>query len=65
MIAMASGIDLNQLSFIGLMAMWDPPRQGVEEAIRELKEGGVDVKMITGDSKETGVAIGVCVWVWV
>ena len=57
-VAMASGSDLHSLSFVGLMAMWDPPRSGVEDAIVELKSGGVDVKMITGDAKETGEAIG-------
>lgn len=57
-VAMASGSDLNSMSFVGLMGMWDPPRRGVEEAIEELKSGGVDVKMITGDAKETGEAIG-------
>lgn len=57
-VAMASGSDLNSMSFVGLMAMWDPPRSGVEDAIEELKTGGVDVKMITGDGKETGEAIG-------
>ena len=55
---MAQGMDLTQLSFVGMMAMWDPPREGVEGAIRELLAGGVSVKMITGDAKETGVAIG-------
>ncbi len=60
-IAMARGVDLTQLTFIGLMAMWDPPRSGVEGAVRELLGGGVDVKMITGDAKETGVAIGKCI----
>ncbi len=57
-IAMAQGMDLTQLSFVGMMAMWDPPREGVEGAIRELLAGGVSVKMVTGDAKETGVAIG-------
>ena len=57
-VAMACGADLNQLSFVGLIGMWDPPRSGVKNAIAELLEGGVDVKMITGDAKETGEAIG-------
>ena len=55
---MASGCDLNQLSFVGMIGMWDPPRLGVESAVSELLGGGVDVKMITGDAKETGEAIG-------
>ena len=55
---MASGADLNQLVFVGLVGMWDPPRLGVKEAIGELLDGDVDVKMITGDAKETGESIG-------
>lgn len=55
---MACGADLNQLSFVGLVGMCDPLRPGVREAIRELQDGEVDVKMITGDAKETGEAIG-------
>ena len=58
MIAMASGVDLNRLVFVGLMAMWDPPRQGVEMAILRLRESGVSVKLITGDARETAEAIG-------
>ncbi len=58
MVAMAAGLDLNQLQFVGLMGMWDPPRESVEQAITKLKESGVSVKMITGDARETGMAIG-------
>ena len=55
---MASGSDMNQLSFVGLVGMCDPLRPGVKEAVKELLSGEVDVKMITGDAKETGEAIG-------
>ena len=58
MIAMASGVDLNRLVFVGLMGMWDPPRQGVEMSILRLRESGVSVKLITGDARETAEAIG-------
>lgn len=57
---MASGAELGQLGFVGLVAMWDPPRPGVGEAISTLLGGGVNVKMITGDAKDTGEAIGKC-----
>ena len=57
-VAMASGSDMNQLSFVGLVGMCDPLRPGVKEAVKELLSGEVDVKMITGDAKETGEAIG-------
>lgn len=37
--------------------MEDPPRDGVAESVRSLRQGGVKVLMITGDSKETALAI--------
>ena len=57
-VAMACGSELSQLSFVGMMAMLDPPRPNVPHAVAKLKEGGVMVKMITGDSKETSESIG-------
>jgi Ca2+-transporting ATPase len=54
---MASGIDKDALTFAGFQGMMDPPRPGVESAIRKLNEGGIQVVMITGDSEQTAVAI--------
>ena len=56
---MASGPDLARLSFVGLVGMWDPPRNGVDKAVSTLLKSGINVKMITGDARETGEAIGV------
>ena len=41
-----------------MMGMWDPPRVGVASSVRQLMDGGVEVKMITGDAKETAESIG-------
>ncbi|RAR05049.1 calcium-transporting P [Stemphylium lycopersici] len=46
------------LVFAGLVGMNDPPRKGVERAIRRLMAGKVKVIMITGDAETTAVAIG-------
>jgi len=46
------------LIFAGLVGMSDPPRKGVERAIRRLMAGKVKVIMITGDAETTAVAIG-------
>jgi Ca2+-transporting ATPase len=45
------------LTFVGAVGMYDPPRPGVEEAIRRLIRGSVKVMMITGDSEITATAI--------
>jgi Ca2+-transporting ATPase len=37
--------------------MEDPPRDGVAESVWKLRHGGVRVMMVTGDSKETALAI--------
>ena len=58
MLAVASGPSMKQLTFLGLIAMADPPRPGVPEAIASLRSGGVHVKMVTGDSRPTALAIG-------
>lgn len=59
-VAMATGPQLSQLSFVGLVGMWDPPRPRVGMAVSILMESGVSVKMITGDARDTGEAIGGC-----
>ncbi|MHB8793627.1 MAG: cation-translocating P-type ATPase [Thermoleophilia bacterium] len=37
------------MTFVGMMAMMDPPRPEVESAIALCREAGISVKMITGD----------------
>lgn len=49
-LAMAFGNDLERLTFVGIVAMHDPPRPGVEDSIRTLVGSGVKVIMITGDA---------------
>uniref|UniRef100_A0A667YXN7 Calcium-transporting ATPase n=1 Tax=Myripristis murdjan TaxID=586833 RepID=A0A667YXN7_9TELE len=58
-LAFASGADLGALTFLGLVGIIDPPRSGVKEAVATLISSGVAIKMITGDSQETAVSIGV------
>jgi potassium/sodium efflux P-type ATPase len=38
-----------ELTFVGLVAMMDPPRPEVEEAIKKCKEAGIRILMLTGD----------------
>lgn len=57
-LAMAYGPEMNNLVYVGMVGIIDPPREGVREAIMTLMEGGVSIKMLTGDSEETAKAIG-------
>ena len=43
--------------FLGIVCIRDPPRQEAKSAIEDCKTAGIRVIMITGDSKETAVAI--------
>ncbi|CAL8238071.1 unnamed protein product [Merluccius merluccius] len=56
-LAFASGSQMGNLTFLGLVGIIDPPRSGVKEAVGTLISSGVAIKMITGDSQETAVSI--------
>jgi Ca2+-transporting ATPase len=44
---------LEKIEFLGLLAMSDPPRAGVKDAIDSCQKAGVRIIMITGDNKLT------------
>jgi Ca2+-transporting ATPase len=49
------------LVFLGLVGLIDPPRQDVKQALQECREAGVRVIMATGDQPVTAQAIGYAV----
>jgi Ca2+-transporting ATPase len=53
-----------QLTFLGLVGMIDPPREGVKQAVLECLQASVRPVMITGDHKLTAVAIARELGLW-
>ncbi len=46
------------LTFLGLVAMIDPAKEGVKESVEEARKAGIRIIMITGDHAITARAIG-------
>lgn len=45
------------ITFLGLVMLWDPPRPEVPDAIRRAQEAGIRVLMVTGDHPATALAV--------
>ena len=43
--------DEEKMTFLGFMAFLDPPKEGVKEAVDELEDLGIELKILTGDSE--------------
>jgi Mg2+-importing ATPase len=53
--------DETDLTFLGFLAFLDPPKLSAEEAISQLKEASIEVKILTGDNEV--VTQRICKWV--
>lgn len=62
-VALAKGPTLQELVYLGIVGICDPPRPFVRESITTLLQSGVQVKMVTGDAIDTAVAIGLMIYI--
>jgi Ca2+-transporting ATPase len=53
----AEADDVQELVWVGITGIVDPPREEVQEALAKCKSAGIRVIMVTGDHKKTGAAI--------
>ncbi|MFE1744855.1 magnesium-translocating P-type ATPase [Coleofasciculus sp. H7-2] len=49
--------DETNMTFLGYLALFDPPKTGIAETLKELGMLGVTTKMITGDSRAVAISI--------
>ena len=52
------------LTFLGIVAISDPVREDVPEAVREVLDAGIKVKIVTGDTPGTAKEIGRQTGLW-
>ena len=41
----------NEMIFLGFLVFFDPPKPGIENTIKQLKNLGIELKIVTGDNK--------------
>jgi Ca2+-transporting ATPase len=44
-------------SFLGLVALYDPPKKNAAAVLQQIRKAGVDIKLLTGDYAETAINI--------
>jgi len=49
--------DFHDMDFLGLLYIKDPVRESVSGSIKEIESAGIEVKVITGDLKETAANV--------
>jgi len=59
--ARADASAYENLSLVGWIALSDPPRTDVQDAILQCRRAGIDVVMVTGDQPATGKSIALSV----
>lgn len=45
------------MTFLGFLTLFDPPKEGVSETINELERLGIELKLVTGDSRDVALHV--------
>ncbi len=57
-------VEAKNLTFLGIVAISDPVRADVPDAVREVTDAGIKVKIVTGDTPGTAKEIGRQIGLW-
>ena len=57
-------VEAEKLVFLGIVAISDPVRLDVPEAVKEVMDAGIEVKIVTGDTPGTAKEIGRQIGLW-
>lgn len=57
-------LSARDLTFIGIVAISDPVREDVPDAVREVIDAGIEVKIVTGDTPGTAKEVGRQIGLW-
>lgn len=60
----ADKVVARNLTFLGVVAISDPVRPDVPEAVREVVDAGIKIKIVTGDTPATAKEIGRQIGLW-
>lgn len=58
-------LEADSLTFLGIVAISDPVRDDVPDAIRECINAGINIKIVTGDTPATAREIGRRIGLWI
>ena len=57
-------VEAKNLTFLGIVAISDPVRSDVPDAVKEVTDAGIKVKIVTGDTPGTAKEIGRQIGLW-
>ena len=53
-----SNADEREMTFLGFLVFFDPPKAGIDETLRQLEQLGIGLKIITGDNRAVARTVG-------